>query len=182
MPTRKTILLLLRYNMYTRRKKQQLSHELSRFGQFIAMQKSRQGLDLHRSKRNFRARLGEDTDLEMYEDSFDTFHDELFGRFYEDSQELEQPVQWSKDIHDLLDDCREFQSLQLTVDKKLKISSDSSVSIQTDGLFGSKFLVIEIGGMESYMKDGDAFSFAEDSMLIQDLLKNIISIGEKNKL
>ncbi len=75
-----------------------------------------------------------------------------------------------------------YPNLQLTVDKKLKISSDSSVSIQTDGLFGSKFLVIEIGGMESYMKDGDAFSFADDSMLIQDLLKNIISIGEKNKL
>jgi len=75
-----------------------------------------------------------------------------------------------------------YPNLQLTVDKRLKLSSDSSVSIQTDGLFGSKFLVIEIGGMDSYMKDGDSFSYAEDSMLLQDLLKNIITIGEKNKL
>lgn len=125
MPTRKTILLLLRYNMYTRRKKQQLSHELSRFGQFIAMQKSRQGLDLHRSKKNFREALGRYS-LESYIDSFDTFHDELFGRFYEDSQELEQPVQWSKDIHDLLDDCREFQSLQRTVDNDPELSALSA--------------------------------------------------------
>jgi len=75
-----------------------------------------------------------------------------------------------------------YPNVQLKVDKNLKISSDSSVSIQTDGLFGSKFLVIEIGGMNSYMKAGDSFSFAEDSMLIQDLLKNIISIGEQKKL
>ncbi len=75
-----------------------------------------------------------------------------------------------------------YPNVKITVDEKLKISSDSSVSIQTDGLFGSKFLVIEMGGMESFMKDGDSFSFAEDSMLIQDLLKNIITIGEKNKL
>ena len=64
----------------------------------------------------------------------------------------------------------------------VEITSDSSISIQTDGLFGSKFLLIELGGLDDYMEKGDSFSFAEDSILLQDLLNNIIKIKEKNKL
>ena len=74
-----------------------------------------------------------------------------------------------------------YPILKMKIKKGLKISDDSSVSIQTDGLFGSKFLSIEMGGNENYLASGDSFSFAEDSMLIQDLLKNIIELGEKNK-
>ena len=74
-----------------------------------------------------------------------------------------------------------YPMLKMKIKKGLKISDDSSVSIQTDGLFGSKFLSIEMGGSSNFFGDGDSFSFAEDSMLIQDLLKNIIQLGEKNK-
>lgn len=74
-----------------------------------------------------------------------------------------------------------YPVLKMKIKKGLKISDDSSVSIQTDGLFGSKFISIEMGGNENYLASGDSFSFAEDSMLIQDLLKNIIELGEKNK-
>ena len=58
---------------------------------------------------------------------------------------------------------------------------NSSVSIQTDGLFGKKFLLIEVGGNDNYLKDGDKFSFSEDSIVIEELLGKIIEIGEKNK-
>ena len=74
-----------------------------------------------------------------------------------------------------------YPVLKMKIKKGLRISDDSSVSIQTDGLFGSKFLSIEMGGSSNFLGDGDSFSFAEDSMLIQDLLKNIIQLGEKNK-
>ena len=75
-----------------------------------------------------------------------------------------------------------YPTLILRILKHLKISNDSSISIQTDGLFGSKFLVIEIGGEEEYLKNNDSFSYVEDSILLQDLLDNIIKIGENNKL
>ena len=68
------------------------------------------------------------------------------------------------------------------VNKNLKISNDSSISIQTDGLFGSKFLVIEIGGEENFLNNGDTFSYTEDSILLQELLDNIIQLGESKKL
>ena len=75
-----------------------------------------------------------------------------------------------------------YPKISMMVDENLNISRDSSVYIQTDGLFGSKFLVIEIGGEEEYLKSNDSFSYVEDSILLQDLLDNIIKIGESNKL
>ena len=75
-----------------------------------------------------------------------------------------------------------YPKISMMVDEKLNISRDSSISIQTDGLFGSKFLVIEIGGEEEYLTTNDSFSYVEDSILLQDLLDNIIKIGENNKL
>ena len=74
-----------------------------------------------------------------------------------------------------------FPQIFMSIDKDIKITDDSSVSIQTDGLFGKKFLIIEIGGSENYLKNGDNFSFAEDSIVIEELLQKIIEIGEKNK-
>ena len=84
-------------------------------------------------------------------------------------------------IDDIILD-KNYPKISMMVNENFKISRDSSISIQTDGLFGSKFLVIEIGGEEEYLKSNDSFSYVEDSILLQDLLDNIIKIGEKNKL
>ena len=74
---------------------------------------------------------------------------------------------------------KNYPQIFMNVKNDLLISDDSSVSIQTDGLFGKKFILIELGGSENYMKDGDNFSFTEDSIVIEDLLEKIIEIGEK---
>ena len=74
-----------------------------------------------------------------------------------------------------------YPQISITVNKNIEISDDSSVSIQTDGLFGKKFLLIEIGGNNVYLKNGEKFSFSEDSIVIEELLGKIILIGEKNK-
>ena len=84
-------------------------------------------------------------------------------------------------VNDIILD-KNYPKISMMVNENFKISRDSSISIQTDGLFGSKFLVIEIGGEEEYLKSNDSFSYVEDSILLQDLLDNIIKIGEKNKL
>ena len=84
-------------------------------------------------------------------------------------------------VNDIILD-NSYPKISMMVNENLKITRDSSISIQTDGLFGSKFLVIEIGGEEEYLKSNDSFSYVEDSILLQDLLDNIIKIGESNKL
>ncbi len=75
-----------------------------------------------------------------------------------------------------------YPQISLDIDKDIKISDDSSVSIQTDGLFGRKFLLIEVGGNDNLLQDGDNFSFTEDSIVIEELLQKIIEIGEKKKI
>ena len=74
-----------------------------------------------------------------------------------------------------------YPTILLSVRKNINISDDSSISIQTDGLFGKKFLLIEVGGNDRYLENGDKFSFSEDSIVIEELLRKIIEIGEKNK-
>ena len=74
-----------------------------------------------------------------------------------------------------------YPNISLLVNKNISITDDSSVSIQTDGLFGKKFLLIEIGGSDNIMKNGEKFSFSEDSIIIEELLQKIIEIGESNK-
>ena len=76
---------------------------------------------------------------------------------------------------------KNYPQISIIVNKNVRISDDSSVSIQTDGLFGKKFLSIEVGGNDVYLKSGDNFSYAEDSIVIEELLEKIILIGEKNK-
>ncbi len=74
-----------------------------------------------------------------------------------------------------------YPLVSILVNKKIKITDDSSISIQTDGLFGSKFLLIELGGNDNYMQENDFFSFYEDSIMVEDLLKKIIQIGDMKK-
>ena len=74
-----------------------------------------------------------------------------------------------------------YPQISINVNKNIDISDDSSVSIQTDGLFGKKFLLIEIGGNNVYLKNGERFSFSEDLIVIEELLGKIILLGEKNK-
>lgn len=72
-------------------------------------------------------------------------------------------------------------TLKLAIMNSINIPTDSSISIQTDGLFGKKYLTIEPGGSDSYIKNGENLLFTEDSILIQDLLEKIIKIGELKK-
>jgi len=65
-----------------------------------------------------------------------------------------------------------------TIDKGVPLPSDTSASIHTDGLFGAKFVVLEPGAEESYLKSGDQISLTQDAVVVSDLLELIISEGK----
>ena len=73
-------------------------------------------------------------------------------------------------------------NLKLGIKKNLNIPEDSSLSIQTDGLFGKKYLSLEPGGSEIFLKNSEKIFLTEDSILIQDLLQKIIQIGNSKKV
>ncbi len=68
--------------------------------------------------------------------------------------------------------------VHFTINNSHIIPIDSSISIQTDGLFGNKYAIIEPGGAEKSIKNGDQIIFTEDSILVEDLLRKIINLGE----
>ena len=74
-----------------------------------------------------------------------------------------------------------FPKVLMNLNKEIDIPDDSSISVQTDGLFGKKFLMIEMGGSEGLLAENDSFLFTEDSILVEDLLEKIILLGQINK-
>tara|TARA_X000000950_G_C13824070_1_gene623200 strand:- start:680 stop:1129 length:450 start_codon:yes stop_codon:yes gene_type:complete len=72
--------------------------------------------------------------------------------------------------------------ISFLLNRDFLLPDDSSISIQTDGLFGNKYLSIEPGGNSDFINVGERLMFTEDSILLEELLSQIISIGSnKNK-
>lgn len=65
----------------------------------------------------------------------------------------------------------------INLDADAVVPKDSSASVQTDGLFGGKFIVIEPGAEETRIKSGDRITRTQDSQIVGDLLDAIISEG-----
>lgn len=63
------------------------------------------------------------------------------------------------------------------IDKGMMLPTDTAVAIHTDGLFGSKFVILEPGGDETAIKPGGHIDYAQDSVIVTDLLELIISQG-----
>lgn len=65
----------------------------------------------------------------------------------------------------------------MTLDKVVPVPKDSSASVQTDGLFGTKFVTIEPGAETDVLKTGDRIVRTQDSQVVSDILDMIISEG-----
>ena len=67
--------------------------------------------------------------------------------------------------------------MTIRIINSVKLPADSSIGIHTDGLFGAKFVVLDPGGDEEYLKPGDEIEFTQDPMIVSDLLELIIGQG-----
>jgi len=63
----------------------------------------------------------------------------------------------------------------LRIDDGVELDSDTTASVATDGLFGDKFIQLEVGAGETTIGDGQEIAFTEDSLILDDLLELIIS-------
>ena len=71
--------------------------------------------------------------------------------------------------------------LTMEIDSKYKIPEDSSASIVSFGLIGGKYVEIEVGGAEDYIKSGDSIGYTQDAMILEELLDRIIAMGKAKK-
>ena len=71
--------------------------------------------------------------------------------------------------------------LKLEIIEGLQIPDDSSAAIVSNSIMGSKYIEIEPGGSEDYLKNGDQFNYTQDAMVLQELLERIVAIGKAKK-
>jgi phospholipid/cholesterol/gamma-HCH transport system substrate-binding protein len=69
--------------------------------------------------------------------------------------------------------------VQLVINNGVLLPTDTSAAIHTDGLFGSKYVVLEPGGEEENLADGGTITFTQDSLIVSELLDLIISQGKQ---
>jgi phospholipid/cholesterol/gamma-HCH transport system substrate-binding protein len=81
---------------------------------------------------------------------------------------------------DLDDDYRARVAMDL--DRSLKLPVDSSASIVTAGLLGDRFISLQIGGEDQFLKPGEEIAFTESAVLIERLIgKLVYGQGEADK-
>ena len=66
---------------------------------------------------------------------------------------------------------------RLRVDPAVVLDVDAAAEIVSDGLFGAKFVRLEIGGADEMIGDGEEIAFTADSMILDDLLELIVNQG-----
>jgi phospholipid/cholesterol/gamma-HCH transport system substrate-binding protein len=78
-------------------------------------------------------------------------------------------------------DEKDFRAtLKITIDPNVKLPTDSSAKVLSEGLLGSKYLSITPGGDEEVLKEGEEIQFTQSSVNFEDLLgKFIFSSGDK---
>lgn len=70
-------------------------------------------------------------------------------------------------------------TLNLNLNPNIKLPSDSSAKVASEGLLGSKYLAITPGSDEEILKEGDEISFTQSSVNLEDLLGKFIFNGDK---
>ena len=72
-------------------------------------------------------------------------------------------------------------TLTLKIRKNIQIPDDSSASIVSNSLMGSKYIEIEPGGSEDYIEENGEFSYTQDAIVLEELVDRIISLGKAKR-
>ena len=72
--------------------------------------------------------------------------------------------------------------VNLALDPKLKLPSDTSASIVTSGVLGDRYVSLQLGGEEKILKNGDQIAFTESAVILERLIgKFVYNAGEGRK-
>ncbi|HVO14738.1 MAG TPA: outer membrane lipid asymmetry maintenance protein MlaD [Alphaproteobacteria bacterium] len=66
----------------------------------------------------------------------------------------------------------------MTIDRSIKLPTDSSARVATDGLLGPKFIKIDPGGDEETIPPGGHIEYVQDAVIVERLLQKIVNDAE----
>ncbi len=71
--------------------------------------------------------------------------------------------------------------LTLDFNEALALPDDTAAVIETDGLFGSKYLELRPGGTEDMLKSGARISYTQNAVIIEDLVALIVQRAQESR-
>lgn len=71
--------------------------------------------------------------------------------------------------------------VQMSFKKPIELSTDSSVSIETDGLLGTKHIELVPGADEEYLKSGDDILYTQDALILSELMDKVTAYMREKK-
>jgi phospholipid/cholesterol/gamma-HCH transport system substrate-binding protein len=64
--------------------------------------------------------------------------------------------------------------LTFSLTQPIGLPDDTAAVIETDGIFGTKYIEFRPGGSEDMLKSGDRVAYTQDSVIIEDLVALIV--------
>jgi phospholipid/cholesterol/gamma-HCH transport system substrate-binding protein len=64
--------------------------------------------------------------------------------------------------------------VEMDLDARLKIPTDTTASIVTAGILGDRYVSLQLGGEEQYLKPGESISFTESAVILESLIGKFI--------
>ena len=72
-------------------------------------------------------------------------------------------------------DTENYQAIvRISVTRGLQLPTDTFVRVASEGLLGGSYLLLDAGGMDEYLEDGDEFEFTESAMDLQSMIGQAI--------
>ncbi len=62
----------------------------------------------------------------------------------------------------------------LDIDRSLRIPTDTTASVVTAGLLGDRYVSLQLGGEEAYLKPGDEITFTESAVILERLIGKLV--------
>lgn len=69
----------------------------------------------------------------------------------------------------------------MQIDKNVELDTEATAAIVTDGLFGKKFVQLDIGGGDKMIGNGGEIAYTEGALILDDLLELIVSRARQAK-
>jgi phospholipid/cholesterol/gamma-HCH transport system substrate-binding protein len=65
--------------------------------------------------------------------------------------------------------------MTLILNQNIPLPNDTAAIIETDGVFGSKYIELQPGGSEVQLKSGERIGYTQDSVIIEELIGKIVA-------
>jgi phospholipid/cholesterol/gamma-HCH transport system substrate-binding protein len=76
-------------------------------------------------------------------------------------------------------DDKNFQAvITLDIDGRVKLPTDSSAVVDSEGLLGGNFVSLELGSDDALLKDGDTFQHASGAVSLGSLIAKVVTGGD----